>query len=884
MKRTIPAVLFSIFIAAGVILGQAAPPPFVNYQGVLRDNNDRPLTGSFDMTFHFMSDATEGVEIFVDAHRMRYMNPVQVTGGLFNVQLGRGEVGDGSGPGTYTSLSEVFRDYGFVYLKIVVNGEELSGRPWLLSAPSAVNSDLVDGKNASDFSAAVHSHPGTDITSAVANSDMLDGAHESSFLNLGSTAQAKLGTFTADASALPSSLGIVAKGSAGGGQFSSSAYSGFAYVAAADFGIQASGNTAGGSFWDANGSGYALVGYTDYGIQSAGNTAGGFFMDANSSGYSNVGDGDYGIRSYGDIAGGYFQDHYHTGSAYVGYGNTGIDAEGNFAGGYFRDADNSGAAYVGYGDLGIDARGDTAGGYFQDTDGYSYAWVGNGYIGIAAYGEEEGGYFTTLDSCSSASVASGCFGIQAAGNNLGGYFADADNSGYAYVGYGDNGLEAYGNNMGGYFKDLNDLGDARLGLGQRGIWGRGSFAGGTFSSLDGVTVWADVAHKDGYKIKGVGAVSFVQNHPYDATRSIVYAAPEGDEVAVYTRGTARLVKGEARVPLGDTFRWVANPDIGLTAHLTPHGEAVPLAVVSLTTNELVVRGPEEGSSDLIFDYLVYGLRLGFEELAILQAKERDALPPAADAIAKPYEGHQELRASNALERYKAMRLAAGETGEPDLSRAHALLAALEAQRAEAVARGIASGPSPADGVPPPPPTPPDPNLAEPQRDAQTSVAAGVGTALQIGRSGDPGAARRLPTRDGSDSGADGARSIAADSMVFPVSETVEPGDLLAFDPERPGELRRALSAGEAGVVGVAAAAPSVVEGESRVLVAGAGFASVKADASFAAILPGDFLVSSDTPGHVMKAPVPAPAGAVVGRAMEKLEAGTGLIRILVMPH
>ena len=44
-------------------------------------------------------------------------------------QLGSGNVIDGSGAGTYNSLANVFKDYGSVYLKIVVNGEELSSGP-----------------------------------------------------------------------------------------------------------------------------------------------------------------------------------------------------------------------------------------------------------------------------------------------------------------------------------------------------------------------------------------------------------------------------------------------------------------------------------------------------------------------------------------------------------------------------------------------------------------------------------------------------------------------------------------------------------------------------------------------------------------------------------
>ena len=46
--------------------------------------------------------------------------------------------------------------------------------------------------------------------------------------------------------------------------------------------------------------------------------------------------------------------------------------------------------------------------------------------------------------------------------------------------------------------------------------------------------------------------------------------------------------------------------------------------------------------------------------------------------------------------------------------------------------------------------------------------------------------------------------------------------------------------------------------------------------------PGDLLVSSPTAGHAMRAPDPASPGAVIGKALESLEAGTGKIRMIVM--
>lgn len=63
--------------------------------------------------------------------------------------------------------------------------------------------------------------------------------------------------------------------------------------------------------------------------------------------------------------------------------------------------------------------------------------------------------------------------------------------------------------------------------------------------------------------------NFVQNHPERDDLQVVYTSLEGDEAAVFTRGTGRLVDGEARVELGPTFRLVTNPDLGLTVHLTP---------------------------------------------------------------------------------------------------------------------------------------------------------------------------------------------------------------------------------------------------------------------------------------------------------------------------
>jgi hypothetical protein len=61
-----------------------------------------------------------------------------------------------------------------------------------------------------------------------------------------------------------------------------------------------------------------------------------------------------------------------------------------------------------------------------------------------------------------------------------------------------------------------------------------------------------------------------------------------------------------------------------------------------------------------------------------------------------------------------------------------------------------------------------------------------------------------------------------------------------------------------------------------------GVVPVKASAENGAIQPGDLLVTSSTPAHAMKAGPNPPIGTVVGKALAGLEAGTGVIQMLVM--
>ncbi len=124
--------------------------------------------------------------------------------------------------------------------------------------------------------------------------------------------------------------------------------------------------------------------------------------------------------------------------------------------------------------------------------------------------------------------------------------------------------------------------------------------------------------------------------------------------------------------------------------------------------------------------------------------------------------------------------------------------------------------------------------------------------------------------------------------MLPAVEGLEPGDVLVVGMD--GKLTRSSAAYQSTVVGVYSTQPGFVGGqpvegeapEGHIPLAVVGVVPVKASAENGPIHPGDLLVASSTPGHAMKAgPNPA-VGTVIGKALQGLESGTGVIQMLVM--
>jgi hypothetical protein len=146
-------------------------------------------------------------------------------------------------------------------------------------------------------------------------------------------------------------------------------------------------------------------------------------------------------------------------------------------------------------------------------------------------------------------------------------------------------------------------------------------------------------------------------------------------------------------------------------------------------------------------------------------------------------------------------------------------------------------------------------------------------------------------------------------------EALETGDVVVvtgFDEPVAGDIpvprvRKATQAESTGVVGVVdqpftlsaerirgvgqlphAAAASAQLGEGTAIGPGdylsvvtlGSFKAIKVDASYGAIEPGDLLVSSPNPGFAMRAEAPG-VGTVIGKALDGLEEGAGVIPVLV---
>jgi len=250
-------------------------------------------------------------------------------------------------------------------------------------------------------------------------------------------------------------------------------------------------------------------------------------------------------------------------------------------------------------------------GSFVTASGVSGTTSGGG-AGVAGAGidpadDNDGVYGSTQ----SDTVGRGVLGVHFSNVGLG---AGVDGRTYSTSG-GALGVRGEVNPVspGGYSAGVYGL---NRGTGSSGIGVRGTQNGSGWGVL-GETVGSGVgvlgiAPAPGFAVYSSGdfgasgTKSFVQPHPQDASKEIRFVCLEGNESGTYFRGSARLVDGQARIEVPEEFRLASEPT-SLTVQITGIGRGEIWTEVK-NLDEIVIAGER----DIEFDYLVNGVRRGFD--------------------------------------------------------------------------------------------------------------------------------------------------------------------------------------------------------------------------------------------------------------------------------
>lgn len=259
----------------------------------------------------------------------------------------------------------------------------------------------------------------------------------------------------------------------------------------------------------------------------------------------------------------------------------------SFGAGVYGQSNGGGAGLYGNGTAtgdGVYGRGDGANG----VEGFSQ--FGTGVRGSSGTGYGVWGSSTTFDGVHGDTASNGNSGVAGVnsgqGNGVYGYSAGDPNS----FDSGD-GVHAVGTaSCSGQF-----CGNGSYALQVDGI--------GDFSNFVGI----------GGDLNVIGSKNFVAPHPSDPSKQIAFAALEGPESGTYFRGTARLVGGYAEVDVPESFRLVT-AEQGLTVVATASGAPAAIACVSRSLEKVAFRG----TADVEFDYVVHGVRAGFEAREAVQ--------------------------------------------------------------------------------------------------------------------------------------------------------------------------------------------------------------------------------------------------------------------------
>jgi hypothetical protein len=180
-------------------------------------------------------------------------------------------------------------------------------------------------------------------------------------------------------------------------------------------------------------------------------------------------------------------------------------------------------------------------------------------------------------------------------------------------------------NVGG---NLSTTGVLNVGAGNGS--GQNNFSG--LNEFWGVTETGDLNVFGNINVSGTK--NFVQPHPTDETKKIVYVAAEAGEALTMARGVSKTENGRATVRLPDHFALVTSDEVPLTVQLTVEGAPALVYVVSKSRETIEVKMKDSDFrdyQDVTFDYFVQGVRDGFEDHVVIQ----DVVPAAGSERISP---------------------------------------------------------------------------------------------------------------------------------------------------------------------------------------------------------------------------------------------------------
>jgi hypothetical protein len=153
--------------------------------------------------------------------------------------------------------------------------------------------------------------------------------------------------------------------------------------------------------------------------------------------------------------------------------------------------------------------------------------------------------------------------------------------------------------------------------------------GTTFGTAPGPFTgpWAVFSNGD---FGATGAKHFVEPHPEDPTKVILYSSLEGPEVGTYVRARGKCVQGEARIPVPENFAMVTDEN-NLSVQAMAIGRLASFAVTKLDLSEVVL----ECSRNVEVFVTINGIRRAFKDFEPV-ANGMEFAPRSANARLPAY--------------------------------------------------------------------------------------------------------------------------------------------------------------------------------------------------------------------------------------------------------